>query len=380
METTNTHQTAANNAEINQVTTLSAEIEKKANQWRNMGIAIIETKTSLQLMSQEAIKELIIPTSIETVIDSENSVKVAKKKYAAIQEKRKAITGVLDKVIAGLSEYEKSILAAFPPIEAEIMKFKKIDADNKQKAQNKAIELRAIKENFINHVTKSDMTFKQAIADQVAKCYNYALGAGNVGLNAQGEIDNDFLAKCRGWFKSEDFSIVCPIYVLTFNTSEECKAIWDAIEIKTSKFYYDIYEAQLTQKFTFYSVALKDKEAALKVSEEAAARAAADLIKEQSANETAAKLESIATTYTPTVSGPEIKALKQVYELELEDTKECAIKVMAAFIGNLALCEGGVRASWLKLSVGQMASAIEWAKKNDPNFECGLPFKIVEKL
>lgn len=377
METTNTPTT---NTPAKAEVILTPEIEKKANQWRNMGIAIANTKMELQVRSQAAIAKLITPTSIETVIDSENSIKVAKKEYAAIQEKRKAITSRFDSVSARLAENEKSILAALPPIEAEIMKFKKIDADNKQKAQNKAIELRAIKENFINHVTKSDMTFKQAIADQVARCYNYALGAGNVGLNAQGEIDNDFLAKCRGWFKSENFSIVCPIYVLTFNTSEECKAIWDAIEIKTSKFYYDIYEAQLTQKFAFYSVALKDKEAALKVSEEAAARAAADLIKEQSANETAAKLESIATTYNPTVSGPEIKALKQVYELELEDTKECAIKVMAAFIGNLALCEGGVRASWLKLSVGQMASAIEWAKKNDPNFECGLPFKIVEKL
>jgi hypothetical protein len=377
METTNT---PAVNAVENQAAILPAEIEKKANQWRNMGIAIANTEMELQVSSQATIKKLITPTSIETVIDAENSIKVAKKEYAAIQEKRKAITSRFDSVSARLAENEKSILAAISPVEAEIIKFKKIDADNKTKLQNKAIELRAIKENFINHITKCDTAYKQAVADQVAKCYNYALGAGNIGLGPDGEIDHEYLAKCRGWFKSENFSIVCPIFIISFNTNEECKAIWDAIEIKTSKFYYDIYEAALNQKFAFYSVALKDKEAALQVSKEAEDRAKAELLKEESAKQTAAKLESIATTYNPTVSGAEIKALKQVYEIELEDTKEFAIKVMAAFIGNLALCEGGVRASWLKLSVTQMASAIEWAKKADENFECGLPFKIVEKL
>ncbi|MEK6885145.1 MAG: hypothetical protein AABY22_36275 [Nanoarchaeota archaeon] len=138
----------------------------------------------------------------------------------------------------------------------------------------------------------------------------------------------------------------------------------------------------LKNQFEFYNIAIKNKEAALKLQKENADKAAADLAAETAAKETAAKLAAISVTHTtPAVVTAEIKGLKKSWDVEVSDDKESAIKIIAAFVGNIQLCEEKLRVkSWLNLSVQQMASALAAVKKNDEAFECGVKFKLVEKL
>lgn len=361
---------------------LTPEEIKKKTQWGNLGLAVHNTELKLQAQAQAIISELKIATTVDEIIEAEAALKKVKSKRKDLSVERKNLTSRFDKMTTRLMIPENSIIEAENNAEKALIKMKGINDSNKAKATAKNDELRRIRETIANYISKMDATYKQKIADQVTKAFNYALGKGNI----EEKDLPDYLPKCKtatGFGEFEFTYDICPIAPI-YATKEEVLVIWNelAVGIRLGKDYVADYAAALDKQFAMYNVAVKNKEAAMKLAKENADKAASDLAAETEAKETAAKLEAISITHPTVNAGPEIKSLKKVFVLDMEDTQENAIKIMAAFIGNLALCEGGIRVTkWSNLSVSQMGNALVWAKNKDEKFECsGIKFKVEEKL
>ena len=78
----------------------------------------------------------------------------------------------------------------------------------------------------------------------------------------------------------------------------------------------------------------------------------------------------------------DIKELKKSYAIDMDDTEQNAILIIAAFVTHFNIAKEGVRVkSMFKLSVEQMGAALAWMKNKDENFShTGINFKINDKL
>ena len=183
--------------------------------------------------------------------------------------------------------------------------------------------------------------------------------------------------KVKSKYKESDFKIVCPTTIPEelFNI---CVLEMDMPkEIDMVAYFHRAVDA----KFEFYSVALKNKDAAIKMAKEVADKEAAERAEELANQKVATRLEVIATS-TDAVIDSGVKELKKSYAIDMEDTEQNALLIMAAFVTNFNTAKEGVRVkSMFKLSVEQMGAALAWMKNKDENFShTGINFKQVEKL
>lgn len=362
---------------MSEITTV--DIEKKADAWRRFGVVIANSELQFQARAQAIIAKLKKPTGMEDLSDAENTLKLVKQDANKLAEDRIAITSRFDSVKKRLMDPEKSIVDAIPEIEKAIFDIRKAEQERAGKQKAKIEEQKRVKELFLTEAIKMDSQYKQKISDQVVKAFNYALGKGSVTIVGLPE----YLAKVKAanGFSEYDFTWDMPSVTLIYNTREEILPIWQEVDktITPGSQYVADYHKKIDDQFEFFTTALKNKEAAIKLQKENAEREAEELAKAARAKETVVKLDAIATTTAEIVSGA--KPLKEYYEVDMEDTDQNAIKIIAAFVGNFELCRPGVRVkSMLKISVEQMASALAWVKNKDDKFQCGVNFVKKEKL
>ncbi len=146
--------------------------------------------------------------------------------------------------------------------------------------------------------------------------------------------------------------------------------------------YIQLYTNELRKKFIDYSVAYSNKKQAIELAAKEDEEKQKALIEEANNKETAIQLESVSEVLEVTVSGPEIKALKKSYEVNMPETVESVIMIMAAFTANLQLCMPKLKVTkWFKFTPDQAATALAKVKCDDNNFAPkGITFKEVEKL
>lgn len=366
-------------SEIKATQPTSEELDKKAKAWSNFGIIITNSEFQFQARAQAIIAKLKKPTKPEELKEAEETLKACKQEAKKLYEDRIALTQRFDSVASRLMAPEKTLAVAFPEIEKAMLEVKKIEQEQINKARYTSEEKKSIREQYLNLVVKMDKEYRDKISTKVSKAFEYALGAGDVKLDGLSAfLDKVKIAK---GFSEIDFTYDRPDIHLKYITKEEAIAIWQEVDktIIPATQYIAIYHKALADQFEFYSAALKNKEGALKLQKEQAERDEEKRKQEAQAHEVANKLSAIATTTAEVVSTT--KPLKEYYEVDMEDTEQNAIKIIAAFVGNFELCRGGVRVkSLLKISVEQMASALAWVKNKDDKFECGVKFIKKEKL
>lgn len=355
------------------------ELTKKAEAWSKFGVIITNSEFEFQARAQAIIAKLKKPTKPEELKEAEEALKSAKQEAKKLYEDRIAITQRFDSVASRLMAPEKTLTAAWPEIEKAMFDVKKAEQEQLNKLKYASDEKKVLREQYGNLIVKMDKEYRDKIAGQVTKAFEYALGAGAVTLDGL----DAFLEKVKiaKGFTEIDFTYDRPEIALKYTTKEEMLAIWQEADklILPGKEYLAIYHKALKDQFEFYSAALKNKEGALKLKKEQDEREENKRKEEAEAQAVANKLSAIATTTAEIASTT--KPLKEYYEVDLEDTEENAIKIIAAFVGNYQLCKGGVRVkSLIKISVEQMASALAWVKNKDDKFECGIKFIKREKL
>lgn len=328
-----------------------------------------------------------VPTAIEQINDSEANLKRLKAEINSIKADRLAQTSKLDKFFENFMLPEKSSLAAVPAYEQAIIKLKNEKAKLDAIQANKDAELKKVRETYLTHINNSIAGFESLIADSINTIYSFALtnaiNEATIKTKKEEISIDDYYVKAIKSKSPKDFIISYPEVQLIYNTTEQLNAIW--IEVSSGNLYLDgvvmfnKFEQDLKDKFKYFSTAIKDKERAIAHSEKLAREAKEQAETNAAQQNIGAKLEVNATVLG---SVETTKALKEVFVLDMPQSKESALIIVAAFVSNLQKAADEVRVTnWMNLSINQMANALVGLKNKDAKFECtGIKFKTEQKL
>lgn len=355
----------------------ASEIEVKRKQWGNLGELIYKKDFELQAKGQSIIAK--IPTDFKDIPAVEERFLEVIAELKTLVEDRMKLTNPVNAKMSELMKAEKDVKEAIDKGKVALLDAKQNAANLAAVATAKTDELKRIRESISNYLAQMDGTFKTLIVDQVAHLFEEGLNAG-ITESAIGE----WLQQKKLLTLSEpDFTVKQRMPKPNLNTVEDVQAIWNelSVNIPDPKTYQHEFYRQLDEKFAYWGISLKNKADAIAMTNENAANAKAEVAAEVSAQGTANKLTALAVPVAEVVESTG-RSLKTVYEIDVPDTEQGAVLIMAAYIGNLALCRSGIRiTSYRKLTVQQMAAALESAKKKDPNFEpLGINFKSKTKL
>lgn len=369
-----------------QVSETRPEVIEKMGRWAEMGRFIHDYIPSLQAGMQAITAPLILNPTVEQIPQAEAILTETKRKYATHKEERVKNTNKFVAIIDKCIEPEKTGLTVIEQATAGLLKAKQELATQQATVKAKDDELKRIREAIINHIAKKDAEYLVRIEKAVTVAFEAGLNGACPdeasvptylsGLKDGGIMNGDV---------PESFMWMRPPIKPNYATDEEVSEIWAELSdrIQPPTHYQAIWADKLDEKFGFYGLALKNKEDALRAAKNAELESMAAIQNDKLATEQAAKLEAVASTYTnPSLGVPVTKSLKYDWLIQMDDTPQIAMIIMAAFVANSERCKGGVRVkSWRKLSVEQMASALEWAKKQDENFNvANLNFVKIDKL
>lgn len=364
------------------------EVTKKQNAFASYAVESHNLLANLQTQAAQVIANLSdIPTKVEQIVDAESTLKASKAKQKEISASRLAQTSKLDKFFENFMAPEKSILAAVPAYEQAIIKLKNEKSLADQLQANKDAELKKIKETFLVHINNTKASYEQVIIDYVTNRYAYALKHAKSASEIQvGEdlltVDN-YVSKCQYTKKLSDFVITKPNFTAKYATDEQINQIWAECEKESiyvdGKLMMGKFEGDLKDKFKYFSVAYKDTERAIAHSEKTANEAKNQATIQAEQMNVGAKLSVNASVLE---NGPDTKALKEKFEIDMVSSKQNAMLIMSAFAANLDKCENEVRVKdWMKLTIDQMGSALAALKNKDEKFEVtGINFKVTQKL
>ncbi len=354
------------------------EVLTKMEAWAKMGRVIHDQNLALQVRAQQSKAKLILKPGLKLIKEAEDALAEVKKELATQTEDRIKITSKFDAVKTSLSLPEKDLSDAIAVAAADLLAVKKEQADIDAAAKNKTDEAKRIREALLNRIAEVDAGYKSMIAIRVADCYERALNG-----EAPTEDTRAFITQERAWATEEMFTMKQPQIKPTYNTTDEVNAIWDEVKtgVNPASFYLDLFRSELDTKFEFYTIALKHKESSIAASKAKQAETLAQITKDKELAAAGARLEAVATTYA-VETVPTAKGLKKKWEIQMEDTDQTALAIISAFVGNFAICRGGVRVkSMQQLSVEQMGGALCLAKNKDEKFTVsGINFVSVDKL
>ncbi len=350
-------------------------IQKKRAAWSNMGEVIHNTELKLQMMAQEAIKEILIPKTIDDVPNAEAALKTARRKHAAIETERKTVTSRFESVTSRMMIPEKSVPAHLLSAENAIITLKKADEEEKRIAKLKTDNIVKAKEYLTNHKNDSISAFNSKIINKVEEVYSYALGAGNITMEGLLKLKEQALSR----FTAKDFTITVPPNSFQYVNMEDWAKIITEILVYSPDTFLSDYAEKLNFKFDDYEIALKNKAQALENSRIEKEAADKKLKEEQQHSQVAAALSAVAVD--PTIVS-NTKPLKSTWDIDMPENWESTIIIISAFIANINLTKDHLRVNKLNsLTIGQMKSAIAKCKTVDDKFEfTSIIFKQIDKL
>jgi len=369
-----------------------SEIEKRGLAWQLLGESAAKVEMQLIEDAEAVIKRISkIPTTIEEVQVAEATLKNVNSEYLRIEENRSVVTKKFDALITRFMAPSKSIQPHIVAYRNAIIEIKKVHEEKQKAVDEKAKELIYVKEYLLNQVNAFDASCKTKIANLITSAYAYALGAGNIGtVDALKSYLDQIINGKKGddtvtppklpiapKLSAKDFIYNPTMPKLVHVTEEEYAGLLEAIDIPTD--YVKLFQTDLEKQFSDYEVAWNNKEIALKNQKEEAANKEKAIAEELQNKNIAAKLEASAV---PIVDKPDIKALKKLYAIDMEENKENAMKIMAAFIANFPACCEHIRLkNWFNISPTNMIGALQKIKNDDNAFEVtGIVWKEVSKL
>lgn len=352
------------------ITASDEVILKKKQAWSEVGLTVHNANIQLKAKADEALAMMVAPTTIDEMVAAETVLKAVKAKLGVIEADRKLVTGQFDKVSAALMLHEKAVKDAIPSFQTAIINIKKAHEAEQAKLRQAQEAERLAKEQAINFVNEAYSNMQALIADQCQKAYEYGLN------NISEEKLAAYLKKVKAKLTLKEFTLNRPESITIDNFNHALVTT----EMATAEMMLEHFQVKLDEKFQFFSVALKNKEAAIQAAKEKTEREELERAERLANANVAARLETIATSEAEISS--DIRELKRKYEIDMPDTESSALLIITAFVTNFAAVKDGVRVkSYLKLDVTQMGAALAWLKNKDNAFTfTGINFKVTEKL
>lgn len=348
--------------------------ETKRKQWGIMGVAVYRSELQLQAQAQNIILALSpLPTKPEEINEAEAKYKTLRADAVKLQNDRKEVTSKFDAVTARLMEPEKSLAPAFLAYSEAIIKIKKAEEARVSASMVIEDEKKAVREYLSNEMAKLEAKFKALIAEKVVAAYAYALGEGNIAPEA---LDL-YLVKCTAKLSAKDFPGQVKPMAVKHISQEEYVSIERELVRPTN--WLQLYGEELNSRFKDYTIAFANKEQALRIAkEEADAKAKLDA-EELLNKQAAAKLEAVAQSVTVST---DLKALKKVFKIQMEETPENAIRILSSVVANWKQCAPKIRVKkWFQFSVANAIVALEGMKNEDNAFApTGIIFIETDKL
>lgn len=355
---------------------IDKEIENKRNiAWGKLGVQIYHSEIILQLRAQEITSKLIDPTAPELIKQAEEAVAVVKKEYDSLQEERKVITSKFDPVIARLMEHEKAILKCIQINQEAILKQKQHLKEAAKTEAVKAKELKDVAAQVRVYVADMHAAFLSAQLSQLAKGYEYALS-----INLSMEALPEFIQKLCARVNIANCTMPSPHPLFQYNTQEAIdKVVAENFNPWPAQRYVDGFALDVTNKFSDWEQALKNKETAKKLNDDAVAETTAAISDQKAKQATAAKLEALAI---PLTEGADIKPLKEVWHITEPTNWDEIFAIINAFAVNRNLVQKELsKIKPINFGIKQMIAALLKVKADDENFECtGITFTKIDKL
>lgn len=354
------------------ITADSEVVLKKKAAWSEVGLTVHNANIALEQKAKEALSLLVLPKTIDDINAAESNLKDVKTKLSIIELERKAVTSKFDAVTSALMTHEKLVKDALPAYTNAIVAIKKIHEAEQAKLKAEAEAEKQWKEQAVNFIHAEFNRFRDLIADQCQKAYEYALGK-----DISPDVLGAYLVKVKANKTEKDFTI--------FKPEKMTQLLFDfalkQVDMVSPADMLITFHCEVDKKFEFYNVALKNKEAAIQASKEAELAAQAERLAVLANANIATRLETIATS-TDAVVDSGIKELKKKFAIDMPDDDQSALLIITAFVTNFAAAKEGVRVkSMMSLSIGQMGTALAWLKNKDNAFSfTGINFKIDDKL
>lgn len=369
-----------------------ALIEKKGLAWKELGEGAAKVEMQLIEDATAAIKRISkLPETIDDVSVAEATLKNVNSEYLRIEEDRSVITKKFDALITRFMAPSKSMQPHIVAYRTKIIEIK-TEHEKKEKAiEEKRKEIAYVKEYLLNQVNSFDAGCKTKITNMITSAYAYALGAGNIGtvdslksyldLIVNGKKGDDTVTppklQVAPKLSAKDFIYNPTMPKLVHVSEQEYAELLENIDIPTD--YVKLFHDELNKQFFDYETAWHNKETALANQRKEAAEKEKAIADELLNKNVAAKLEAVAVP-VPEQTG--VKALKKSYAIDMEENKENAMKIMAAFIANFPACCEHIRLkNWFNISPTNMIGALQKLKNEDNAFEVtGIVWKEVAKL
>jgi len=361
--------------ELQLTTEQTQVIAQKRDAWAQMGEAVYRSELTLQIQAQAALTDIVLPSTIEDVPSAEERLKSIKSAAAMIQNNRKAVTSKFDDVTARLMMPEKSFTEPIKMLSDAIIQVKKVYEVEQAKKQARFDEIKRCRDHYTNEKIRIESELSNKVNSLVARCYEHALNT-----NVSVADLPAYLKKAKAAVTSDQFTALARNFSYSILTQDEVMSVIQELFTVNQQAYAVQFANDIDAKFSDYAVAIANKEQALQLAQEDEKRKADELAQQQRQQQIAAKLESAAT---PTSIEPVLtKALKQSYEVDMPDSLESVLAVMAAFSANIHLCLPKLKVTkWWSFTPLQAAASLSKVKSDDNAFApAGITFKTVDKL
>lgn len=347
----------------------------KFNAWGKMGLAVGARELALQAEQQLIASTLLTPSVIADVPAAEEALKTAKFKLNGLVEKRKEITGRLDSVVARLMEPEKALTTAIANNSATIIKVKQDDRTTQQQAAGKNAERIALRELIVTYTATRHALLLKNHVELISNAYLHALA------NVPPEGLETYLPKVIARVTEKSCVIPAPTVTPVLLTPEEVAAeLAECFIPQLPTYYIEAFALSLKEKFSDYAIAWANKATAMTQHTAQVAETVATISEDQGAAVVEARLDAISTPVLTTTPG--VRDLKQVYEVDMSDDFDSAIKVLSACVAHAAKVRECTRTTkWDSFGVLTIKRALAKIKSDDNDFNpAGIGWKVVDKL
>ncbi len=357
-----------------------AILQQKQTSWSNYAVKLHNGEVSLQLQASEQVNRLAaLPTTIEQVPGAEEDLKAAKATRTTLNATRKELVDPMTKVLERLMIPEKSLDAPIQKMEHAIIAIKKAEEVKKAQVQLKINEAKEIELHVQNKLAKFDADCKNYIETTCQKAYEYALGEGNITADKH-EVYIEQVIDLRG--NAQKFADLMPrdTFEPKYHTFEEKSAIVEKFKPTEFNVFADMFKACIISKFLNYDLAVQNKDVALARAQKEAEEQRQQIEREKATAEAMANINVSAQQME--IDPSPTKALKQSFEVDMEETFENAMLILSAFTANVTKCKDKTTTKkWFGFSADSAAKALAKVKSDDNAFAPqGIKFKVVDKL
>ena len=352
-------------------------IDQKRQSWGQMGVVVYKQELQLQAEAQAIIHTIAHPKTIEDVPAAELKLKEVKAAQKTIEGKRKEITGRFDDVVSRLMQPEKSFADPITKLSTSIIDIKKTYEAEQKKRQLVIDEAQRLRLYYSNESARVKSELLQKVNTLVSRCYEKALQDENVKpVNIE-----QYINVSKEAVKGQHFAFTITKFGITYedNIQLNTDLFNEAMNIDL-EYYSGEFKRQIDYKFSDYEVAYSNKALALAAAKKEEEENKKAIEEKKKSEELAAKLEA---TATPVHAAPLFtKALKKSYEVDMPETVESVLNIMAAFSANINKCLPKLKVNkWFAFTPGQAANVLGKLKSEDNSFHPdSITFKEVDKL